>query len=348
MDININLLDIQLREEKKKNINNNKNTLKMCSYNFFSVNEIEICEIIKEIPYYQKNFNIIEKCDFMKIGKINEKFIEPFNLSDDINKKYVLIQFSDEKLINFKDFIFIPKTPKCFIFYVLESYIHVLSSLIKLNSNNICFFNLSSENISFKENLNPIFYNFKKSLQMNKLDYSYISKIVPFIDNFTCKPLELYVIFYLIINNIDSLSYSYIEVIVDYFINNSQVFELSLKEYTISYKETSINYLKKYINIPKIDIINDLLKNSDTWDNYSLSIIYLHVVYISIRCFSLNNGLLNNFLQILIKNVSPEPSQRLSLNETLQKFNDLFNLHQNLEVINKIKKDKMKLLYQYL
>jgi hypothetical protein len=47
------------------------------------------------------------------------------------------------------DFLFNLINPKLFIFHVIESFSYILKSLIGLNKNNICFFNLSPQNIVF-------------------------------------------------------------------------------------------------------------------------------------------------------------------------------------------------------
>ena len=96
---------------------------------------------------------------------------------------------------------------KRFIFSIIESFSYILQSLEKLNANNICFFNLSPQNIGFSLN-NPILHNFQTSLQISKLSQSYITNIIKKVDNYTHKPLEVHVLFYLIQNDIFTICIS--------------------------------------------------------------------------------------------------------------------------------------------
>ena len=55
---------------------NDENHTKITVYDFFSINEIKIGEIIEEIPYYRNYYDILTDYDFIDIGKIGEKIIK--------------------------------------------------------------------------------------------------------------------------------------------------------------------------------------------------------------------------------------------------------------------------------
>jgi hypothetical protein len=71
MNIDIQLIEKQFINFKKER--KIKNISKICIYDFFSANEIEICEKIKEIPYFSQDFSIIEDYHFIKIGEMSER-----------------------------------------------------------------------------------------------------------------------------------------------------------------------------------------------------------------------------------------------------------------------------------
>jgi len=353
-----NMLPCEHRQTSKNNKNKNKNknnNTKICSYDFFSVNEIEICEIIKKIPYYYCDFSIIKKRDFIIIGEINEasstilpnknEFNE-FNENNDklVDKKatHLLIQYNKQKGINFVDFLFLFNKPKTFIFHLLNSYSALLNILLKLNDNKICFFDLSSKNIYFKaDNYQPFLQNFNKSIILSKLDESYIAKIITKLKDYACKPLEIYVLFYLIRNNEETLSYHYIETIVTFYINNMGVLTFFSDTFKENYKQECMDVLKKYINQSKEKIINDILKYHEYWDTYSISIIYLHIVGSIIHVFSLQDTFMNYFLHLLSKNISPNPLKRESLKTSYKAYNALFEAN-NWDFVNNLDVAKMK------
>ena len=116
-NLNISQL-LKINKTKKQNII--KNDLKpfiskTCKYNFFSANEIYICEKIKNIPYYHSYFLTLHNYDFIKVGQLGEKVVEELTISDSENKsldsisyreKILLLQYKNKDLFSFEDFLF--------------------------------------------------------------------------------------------------------------------------------------------------------------------------------------------------------------------------------------------------
>jgi hypothetical protein len=139
--------------------------------------------------------------------------------------------------------------------------------------------------------------DFQLSLIISTLNEEYITKIIKKHNDYAHKPLEAHVLFYLIQNNMPTISYSFIEEICHIFTKNLTVLELFSEKYRESYKATAIESLKKYVNKPKSDVILDILSKHNTWDVYSLSIIYLELL----SCvFNEDNDFKTKFTYILI------------------------------------------------
>ena len=145
--INISLITNQITNNRKKinNIdeyNNEKNQTNIACYDFFSMNQIKISEILTKIPYYSNYYDIFVDYDFVDIGRIGEKIIENVGL----DLKYIVFNYNDEKRIGFRNFLFnLSFGNKKFIFSILNTYTNLLNNLIKLNQNGVCFFELCSE-----------------------------------------------------------------------------------------------------------------------------------------------------------------------------------------------------------
>jgi hypothetical protein len=352
--INIGLISNQIINNRRKVNNtddNDENQTKISVYDFFSINEIKIGEIIEDIPYYRNYYDIITDYDFIDIGKIGEKIIENVDLdSKNKDKKYVVFNYNDEKRIGFSDFLF--KLPnninnKQFVFNILNTYSFLLNSLIKLNDNGVCFFELSTENIAFSSYSRPFLKSFKNSLIVLDLNTSYIQNIVKNIDNYTHKPLEVHVLFYLIVNNEETMSLSFIEAISNNYVKNMDVLSLFSQNYKDSFEKSCVETLKKYINKPKSVIIVDILKYSKYWDNYSLSILYLHIIGNISKFFSLKGTFMNKFTLLLIQNIHPNPLKRETLKETSENYDKLFD-NSDWGFINDFSSEKMKKLFKLL
>jgi len=346
--IDVTLINKQLINKKKDYDKNIENESKILSYDFFSINEINISKKIKRIPYNANYFDIITDYNFIDISKIDENLIENIDLMED--KKYIFFHYNNEKRIDFQDFLFSLPNIKHFISSLLDSYTNLLNSLIKLNDAKICFFDLNTYNIVFSKTKIPFLKKMNNSLLISNLNESYIKNIIKNIDNYTYKPLEIHVLFYLIINNEETLSGSLIETICSNYVKNMDILSLFSQKYIESYEKTCIGTMKKYINKPKSSIITDILQYNEYWDNYSISILYLHIVGNITRFFSLKETFLNKFTMLLTKNIHPDPFKRGTLKETLKDYNNLFNENAKddwsfvIDVSNK----KLESLYDYL
>ena len=346
-NIDVTLINSQIKNKNKKYDKNLKNESKIVLYDFFSVNEINISKKIKNIPYNANYFDIISDYDFIDISKIDENLIENIDLNE--NKKYIIFHYNNQIQVDFQDFLFNLSNIKHFISSLLDSYTNLLDSLIKLNDENICFFELNTHNIVFLNNNTLVLKNFKNSLLISNLNESYIKNIIKNIDNYTYKPLEIHVLFYLIINNEETLSLSFIETICSNYVKNMDILLLFSQKYIETYEKTCVETLKKYINRPKSAIIADILEYHKYWDNYSVSILYLHIVGNITRFFSLKDTFLNKFTMLLTKNIHPNPLKRETIKETFENYNKLFDENtDDWSFVNNISNKKLKNLYDFL
>jgi len=114
-------------KKKGENEKNDKILSQIHTYDFFSINEIQICEIIEEnIPYYYNYFDIIHDYDFAKFGQLSENSIEKMDINT--KKKYLVFEFKKRKLVKFNDFLFQFNKPKHIILHTITSFSYLLNS----------------------------------------------------------------------------------------------------------------------------------------------------------------------------------------------------------------------------
>ena len=310
-------------EESTQNAKNNTNVIQV--YDFFSTNNITISEILKKIPFYWLYFHLFIDYTFVKLGEMNTSRIENYTLITKKNEKHVLFRYKKENFISFHYFMLHFPSPKLYIFYIIDSYSHLLKNLLLLNNNKVCFFNIGYNHIAFNTGFKPILMHFSECLLINKLnEEEYLTAILDKIDNYTLKPLEVYILFYLIKNNETTLSYSSIETICEFFVENHPIVPLFSLQYKTQLFQTCCNSLKKYINEPKRSIVNEIIQYSYTWDNYSLSLLYIYFVCHITKTISLKDCFLVKFYMLLNKNIHPDPKKRETLQNTISQFDALF------------------------
>jgi hypothetical protein len=349
MNIETELIDKQFfyNDDDMKSLNS-ETTMKrskIINQCFYAVNEVNISNKIKQIPYYSNFFSIIEEYKQLNVSQLNEDIIEKIKSADNI--KYYLFKYNDKKSITFVDFIYGSTQIKKLIFDMINTFIYILRSLYILNDNGVCFLNISPTNIIFLYGYRekPVLNNFQLSLNLSTLDYNYFSQILNKINDFTYMPIEIHVLFYIIKHNLITLSYSFIEELSEYYVNNLNILKLFSENYKKSYKLQCIEFLKKYINISSKDIVNDLFKKNNKWDVFSISMLYIQIFGSISRIFSLKGSFISRITIELSKNLHPNPDKRYSLNETLNIFNKLLNEQNDWSFVNNLDNNKLPQLF---
>jgi len=338
--------DELLNEDKKDFINRSEERKILKKYDFFCINEINISNIIKNIKYYNTKYHILNKINHVKFGEITKnKFIIREN-KQKITEDFVLLTYPYEYFecpvtywegLDYKDFLY----------HLLDSYNYLLLSLNELNENGICFFDVSLKNIQFDNKFKPILKNFEHSLIISNIDEKNIENFILKNDEFTTKPLEVHLLYYLIKNEMNTLSLTIIDAICAYYVGNLQFIHLFSPRYREKYQEECINSLKKYINVPKKEIISMILREINTWDNFNLSVIYFYLFGNFLRVFSLRDTFINKICDLLMECLHPEPSKRKSLKNVILDFTHICNGITDIDVIN-YDEEKIIKLYKIL
>jgi hypothetical protein len=345
METNINITTINKyfsQNDCKKTIKNYRATI--INYSHLSINEATICHKIKQIPYYSNFFSILDDYEALNISQLNENIIERLK---DTENTYYLFKYSDKNSIDFIDYLYNSTSIKKLIFDVIESFSHILYGLHLLNEHNICFFDISPKNIVYLENFRekPILKNFRLSLKQNRIDYTYLSHILNKLEDFTYQPLEIHILFYFINNDMITISYAFIEEFCENFVTNLSILRLFSDNYRKMYKEQCIETMKKYINLPKKEIIDDILERNDKWDVYGISLLYLQIFACISGVFSLKGTFISKISIELSKNLHPNSDKRMSLEETLNSFNKLLNEQPDWSFVNKLDNSKLHQLF---
>jgi hypothetical protein len=272
------------------------------SHTFFSQNELRISDIVKTIPFYFLDFLVMREHKFVKIGKMNNITTE--TCESVTNERFLLCMYENCPIIAFNDFLYGLPTPTLVLKHIFETYSHLLASLTKLNNAGICFFNLSSETIKIRENFAPILTGFDKSLSINSLDEQYISEFIKNTRDYTYKPIEVHILFYLICRNESIISYSLADTICSNYVKHLPVLRFFSREQISVFETKTMQFIEQFINRRKSDIIIELLHSVNTWDNYSLSVMYLHLLGTFQRVFSLHTSVvMNNMIGMLFNNI---------------------------------------------
>ena len=145
---------------------------KLVERNFSSKNEIEVGEIVKQIPFYLLYYvPVLENCP-ANLSKVGSKEIKKCNIIDkeEDRVKYILLKMKYVKNIKFTEYLLTNKSKKHVLNVIFDTYSYFLFSLEQLISFEIVHFDFKWDNavIDLKTEL-PVILDFGISIPIRKL-----------------------------------------------------------------------------------------------------------------------------------------------------------------------------------
>lgn len=221
---------------------------------FFLNNNISISNKIKHIPLYFLYFSPIIEFhsldeNYKKIGNTTNN-----NIQKNIRYKIIRLRYTNETLFTFTNDNF------------FRAIYHIFLSCYKLHNNNISFTITEDSFILGENDMLPILCDFSQSFnfQIIKKDTlkMYFNKQI--MENKYIS-IDVFLICYLLTNNIDIMTPSICSDISELFCNNREKIEINkIKE--------NINY---FINYDTNTVITYIMQWKNTWSYYSLCYYFL-------------------------------------------------------------------------
>ena len=198
-------------------------------------------------------------------------YFNPIQTYKNLDNNYKILPTSSSNIIQSKikykltDFIF--PDLKAFIFEdnFSKSLYHLLIASSILNNNSICYI-ISTNPFIYSNNV-PILNDFSFSLDLNKISYKNLKSYFP---SYLLKnpyiPIDIFLISFLIQNNISVLDNENVNIIMDNYIKDREKIEV----YFI------LTLLQYFLNYSTEQIIKYLMQFKYTWSYFSL--IYYFIV----------------------------------------------------------------------
>ena len=309
---------------------NPKYISKLHKKNYHVVNEYNVGKKVTKIPLYEYYFApIVNMCniDIAKIDKRERDMCRVISRTSS-GSKFVIMKMPYIKNVSLVKYITNPNIDKKeIVTYIMDSYKFLLHSLKMLNSSGVVHFDFKIPNILFEvKTKNPIIIDFGLSLSLNNLGPKTYSKyFYTYNAAYYVWPVDVHIINY-VINVNSNLTYEELVVLVDTNVKANPALHIFSEEFVKRYRDLTINTYKKYTNIPGENVVTELVKNCNTWDIYSLSVMFLCLInFISYDGFT-DNKLIKEFSELLLLNIHPNAARRLSFDETKKRYKKLFSL----------------------
>lgn len=326
---------------KGKDTNNNQYISKIVEKDYYSENEINIGKIIQkklsnliENPLKNHFAPVISSCDvdIKKFDIEDKEDCDIFNQKTEAQYTLLKIRYIDNKTLD--TFITENNNSSLIMQIFTSSYSHLLKSLTFLQKIKVCHFDIKSENIVFDiEKSLPIMIDFGISIDFNTFDLQKINKyFYRYIPTYFIWPIEVHLLNYMLHKN-SNITDKEIKDISRQCTNSNIVLRAFSPKFQKKYEDLCYHELKKYVGKDSNFIIKEVTKFWNTWDNYSLSVLFIRILYYLVRNDEgqiIKNEFVVFFTQLCLQNMHPNPSKRLSVAETIKSFNlFLYNIQVN-------------------
>ena len=307
----------KIKKQKIKKIH------KIVKLDFFVENELTNQKKINNI---KNNYYLCENSKELTITEIDEDS-RKIKGKNRIKDNTILLEFEDRKIIYLKTYLKELSSSTKYILTIINFYKHLLNSINLLVHNNIFHNHINFDSIVVDKFENPLLTNFSFSIDYSRNDISQYIKhfIIAYDPSYLEWPIELHILSYLLTNKLNSLSSHNIENIIHEVIKNNSILNTFGDNVVSSFREESLQYFKKYVNQSYENILTDILQYSHTWDNYSLSILFLRILIGIHRTIKIKNKFVILFMKLLVNNIHCNPSKRSTIDLTIKKFDSLLD-----------------------
>lgn len=321
--------------------------------------EIEIGNIVRKIPMSNKHFApIVSNCP----SKLNTIINIMRNHSCSFINKNPYESFAISKIpaINGDDFkrhIYTLSKSEDILHNIIHSYVYLLFSIYLLNKNGVIHYDLKGENVMYDiDKKRPIIIDFGLSIEKNKIkpdfnnpnymdhltDYFYV-----YAPDYQLWCLDIHYLCFLT-NYPGKNVEPKIESMVDTYMENNRALKSLSEQFKKQYRKMSIKQLKKYAKMGTKKAVQYLYDHCDTWDNYSLSIMFIRLLKVlkgNDTIANQHNEFLEFFEMLLCMNIHPIPDERISIKKTHDYMVSYLNKSVRdtkifQQIINGIEKDK--------
>jgi len=291
-------------------------------------NEIRIGRIIQELNGFSNHFvPIIKYCE-VDIAKIKD---------DDKNKCTILkknksgtfvvmkLQYIEGK--DFLDYLINQMNGGQIVSNIISSYNHLCHTVGMLVGKNIVHYDIKGGNIIFDKSKEiPLLIDFGLSVNMTKITINNLKDMFyVYAPDYYIWSLEIHYMCYLVNKNKEPTLEELEDISSKYVSGNKALQRNFSPTFLKRYEIKCTNQMVKYNKLPYDERVTLILDYWETFDNYAISIMYLKFInYINI------NGVIDNdfilfFTKLLLKNIDPNPDNRLTLTVTVHTFNAFFH-----------------------
>ena len=287
-------------------------------------NEIKIGKIIQELNGFSHHFSTIIKFCELDIAKIKDDDKHKCTIfKKKKSKTFVVMKLRYIDGEDFLDYLINQKNSVQLVSNIIISFNHLCHSLGMLAMKDIVHYDIKGSNILFDKSKEiPLLIDFGLSVNMDKINIKNLKDMFyVYAPEYYVWSLEIHYVCYLVNKNKEPTLKEIEEISLEFVKGNKALQRNFSPTFLERYEIKCTKQMVKYNALPFEERIALILDYWETFDNYSVSIMYLKFInYININGF-MDNEFILFFTKLLLKNIDPNPDNRLTLIHTTHTFN---------------------------
>lgn len=293
---------------------------------FYIQNALTNSKKIENINKYKHYYYICENSSELKITEIYEDTLNIRTTRHIKKDDTILLKFEAKELTYLKHYLKSLSYSEIYIFTIIDYYKRLLKSISLLVNKQLVHNHINFETIVVDNQQTPLLSNFSFSFDISRTnDELYIKQLfVTYDPSYLEWPIEIHILSYLLSNNLKSISLYNLENIINS-VSDNNILKSFGDSLVSSYKEEALKYFNKYVNQSYEYILSDILQYYNTWDNYSLSILFLRILIGIHRTIGIKNKFIILFMKLLVGNIHLNPLKRMSISSSNIQFESLID-----------------------
>jgi serine/threonine protein kinase len=295
-----------------------------------ALNEIQIGEIIRKLPGYERFFGVALKSCPVQASKISSEVVKQCDVIKGV-PRLLLITFNYIPNVSMQQVAMASLKRREDIYVILHSYALLLRTLKSLHHAEVVHLDLKAENILYDAVYHlPVVIDFGIAIDMSALTPAgWKEAFYAFTPDYYIWPPEVQYIAYLLHVNAEPTTRE-VELFARVIMRSNKALDGMPDTFRDEWASALVTQYRPYVGMKANEVIEKLIVYWPTWDNFALSIMYLRFMNDWRALSSTNNEFCSLLLEIFLFGAHPNPRVRYTPDKALSEYARIFQTELSL------------------